>query len=112
MVKYEEVIVGDEVKTLTEATYGNSHRAVIAVEFNSIRFTYDGTTEPSETVGVPMDDGDVFELETLEQIRQFKVYVGAVASPVVPAKLYVHYENNDRGFKSTDGGDGSGFPEL
>lgn len=61
----EQVTVGDSVETLTAATIIATTydviMAIIAVTNAPIRITFDGT-DPTTTLGLPFEAGDMFEV--------------------------------------------------
>lgn len=105
MIAYDEIDVAESPVSLDGDVYdplGFFLTALIVVEAASIRFTYDGITEPTSSVGVLLNIGDTVRLTTLEQIRNFKAAAAGV-SPLEVGSLKIHYENNDYGFKERDG---------
>jgi len=106
MIAFEELPVSDSVTVLTPATFeavGDPLNLIanVVVEDASIRFTYDGETEPTDVVGTLLNVGDIVVLDTIEQVRNFKAFTANV-SPLQIASLKVHYENNNYGFKERD----------
>lgn len=77
---YEAITVSSAVKTLTEATYNpatsnedspRAKRALITVETDQIRYTYNGTT-PTSSIGHLLSAGDVLSLNGYGNIKRFK----------------------------------------
>lgn len=106
MIAFEELPVSDSVVALTPTvfeTVGDPLNLIanVVVENAAIRFTYDGTTEPTDIIGTLLNVGDIVVLDTIEQVRNFKA-ITANISPLQISSLKVHYENNNYGFKERD----------
>ena len=70
--QYEQLsVTSGTVVNLTAAKYGTCTHAQILVENASIRFTNDGKTTPTASVGVLASANDVIELDTLADIQNF-----------------------------------------
>lgn len=87
---FEQVTVDAAVggKSLTAATYGNSQKASITVETAQIRFRTDGGV-PTATVGHLADADDLIELESAEDIANFR----AIRTGATSAVISVTYSN-------------------
>lgn len=73
---YESLTISDTAVPLTSTVYaatGQAHarHATIAVEDEPLRFRIDGTA-PTSSEGIPVDDGDVIELNSLSEIKNFQ----------------------------------------
>ena len=74
---YEAIAVSNSAKSFTTATYapatyGPASRAFVTVETDQIRWTCDGSTTPTSTVGHLANEGDVIEIEGIQNIGNFK----------------------------------------
>ena len=67
----ESLVVGPTVVILTAATYGTMATAALLTIEGAIRYTLDGTTNPTMAVGHLIVDGEL--LLGKHQIRKFKM---------------------------------------
>lgn len=66
----------------------SNNRAYITVETNPIRYTVDGTA-PTATVGHLLSAGDVLELESAHEVREFQT----IRQGAADATIMVSYGN-------------------
>ena len=87
---FEQITIDATVggKALTAATYGNAPKAIITIETAQIRFRVDGGA-PTATIGHIADIGDQIELNSVEDIANFK----AIRTGSVSAVISVTYSN-------------------
>lgn len=74
-VGYRQLAVSSTAVDLADATGGIpkfAGRAVITVETDTVRWTDDGVTTPTATVGMPAAKDTTFELPSAEAIANFK----------------------------------------
>ena len=74
---YEAVAISNASKgftsaTYSPATYGPASRAFITVETDQIRWTCDGSTVPTSTVGHLANDGDIVIIEGINNVKNFR----------------------------------------
>ena len=76
---YEAITVAGTALSLTRATYEpttvgqpNAKYALMTVETDQIRVTFDGTTTPTATVGHLLNVGDTIELHGQNNIKNFQ----------------------------------------
>ncbi|MFA5143991.1 MAG: hypothetical protein WC522_07510 [Candidatus Omnitrophota bacterium] len=92
VIGFEEVTVDDTVKVLTASIYApaqgrQASRAMITVEGGNIRYRVDGGN-PTSASGHLATEGDIFALESIYEIKNFKATRVSTAS----GKLVVSYE--------------------
>ena len=68
---HETLTVADTAVDLTSATYSDATRAEMTLETAQIRFWVDGT-DPTASVGIPVEIGDTIVLNSAAQIANFK----------------------------------------
>ncbi len=54
------------------AERGHARRAMFRLENGQIRYTLDGTTTPSVSVGTPVNDGDVVTIDGADNVANFR----------------------------------------
>ena len=86
---YEELAVTTSIQVLTpskfkdSATSGGASSAFLTLDGGDIRWTYDGVTSPSGTVGHKLTDGGSLVLTGQNQMASFKCYqTGAAGSTI------------------------------
>lgn len=92
VIGFEEIAVDDTVKVLTASIYApaqgrQASRAVITAEGGNIRYRVDGGN-PTSASGHLVSEGDIFALESIYEIKNFK----ATRTGSVSGKLVVSYE--------------------
>jgi hypothetical protein len=83
---FETVSVGGSAIGFTVATYATANQARVFVESAAIRFRLDGT-DPTASVGEPVEMGTVITLDSPDQIQKFK----AISQFGGTASLSCHY---------------------
>lgn len=97
---YEEVSsVGTSTATITpgllRTAYPKTNRALVVVSGQGIRFTTDGTTTPSTSVGIPVEVGSWLEIIGLPDIQNFTfVNDDGVGTPTCHVSLQYEVEMN------------------
>ena len=76
MLKYEAITVADTAIGITASTLiaNSENYAVLTVETATIRFTTDGTTTPSATVGHLAQPGSKITLDTAKELNAFRAF--------------------------------------
>lgn len=72
---YEAITVSSAAIGLTLSTWNvnaREHSALLALESNQIRYTLDGSTTPTSSVGHLMNIGDSLILENSDALKNFK----------------------------------------
>lgn len=85
---YEQLVIDDQVRVLTVAKYQDATSANISIEGGSIRVTVDGVTTPTATIGRLFKNSDEVELESYEEMVNFK----AIRVDDVSATLNIDYK--------------------
>ena len=57
--------------------YGGKSLAALIAPTGAVYLTFDGSTTPSATVGVPLVSGDVLLLEGYQNIKNLKIFAGS-----------------------------------
>lgn len=85
---FEEVVIDDTAGgiSLTSSTYSDASYAKISIETAPIRFRVDGGT-PTTELGHPLSAGDLLDLESPNEILNFK----AIRTEDTSATLIVTY---------------------
>ncbi len=86
MLNYETITVAGTAIGITASTMiaNSENYAVLTVEDATIRFTTDGSTTPSATVGHLAEAGDVIELDTASELNAFRAFRTTGTSASVP----------------------------
>ena len=71
---YEAVTIANASKELTAATYGRARAGLCRLETAPIRYTLDGSTVPTDAVGILINPLEWIILENPDQIRNFRGY--------------------------------------
>lgn len=87
-MQFEQITVGNTVKTLTEEKYAGYQYATIECRDANIMYRVDGG-EPTTTLGHSLASGDVLKIRNAQEIAGFK----AVSSGEPGATLAVTYSN-------------------
>lgn len=69
---YEAVTIAGASTSLTSGTYGRSRSALCRLETAPIRYTIDGSTTPTDTVGIIVYPLEWIILESANDIRNFR----------------------------------------
>ena len=91
-IGFEEITVDDTVKVLTASIYApaqgrQASRAMITAEGGNIRYRIDGGN-PTSSSGHLATEGEIFALESIYEIKNFKATRAGSAS----GKIVVTYE--------------------
>ena len=86
---FEQVTIDNTVggKGLTVATYDASKKAIISVETAQIRYRVDGGA-PTTTIGHVADIGDTIELESAEELVNFKAIRTGLSSGLISVSYF------------------------
>ncbi len=89
-VAYEAKTIADTAVGLTASTYGRADWAMCRLETAEIRYTLDGATTPTSTVGVPLEAFEWLVLGTPGEIKNFS----AIRTGGTSGALKCHYFRN------------------
>lgn len=71
-VTVSNTAIGFTAGTITPTTGRPCSRAIFTVETDQIRFTYDGSTTPTNTVGHLVEAGDRVVIEGIKNVSNFR----------------------------------------
>ena len=87
---YEAITVAGTAIGTTAATVGIATWGVCRVETAEIRYTLDGSTTPTNTVGVVVEPLEWIVLDNKDKLRNFR----AIRTTATSASLKCHYFQN------------------
>ena len=70
--KFESLTVSTKVLPLTRVVLGDRDQAFITIESQAVRYRVDGG-DPTATVGIVLNAGDILELSGRNEVTQFRV---------------------------------------